>query len=288
MLVRRTLGIERSRFVAAGVCDVACAYRRLVGRGSEARRVPCGQCEACRARVAREWAWRAMAEYGEHDTASWCTLTYAPKYCPPTLVKSDVVEVIRELRRTLKFRYLGCGEYGERRSRPHYHLVAFGVGARQLRAALEDGVWRKGVIDVDDVSPAVISYVAGYVQKKCAGWRGNVTSDVQVDEHGEEFVYQPPFRCMSRMPGLGSALIRRYPDSWREHVIWNGQKVPPPRYARLVSERRMSDAELSERQYAREVDSSVSWWSKGNARHDLNSERIRRSRAAEIFLKRGL
>lgn len=280
--------IGHSRFVAAGVCEVACAYRRLVGRGAQARRVPCGQCEACRARVAREWAWRGMAEYGEHLTASWCTLTYAPQYCPPTLVKADLVDVVRELRRSLSFRFLGCGEYGERRSRPHYHLVCFGVAARQLRSALEDGIWKRGIIDVDDVTPDVVSYVAGYVQKKCAGWRGEVTSDVQVDEHGEEFVYQAPFRAVSRMPGLGAALIRRYPSSWREHVIWNGREVPPPRYARLVSEKLMSEAEVDERRFAREVSSSESWWAKGNPRHDMNSERIRRSQAGESFLKRGL
>lgn len=230
-----------------------------------------------------------MAELSDHRAASWCTLTYEDRYCPPTLVKSHLTDAVRELRRFDRFRYLACGEYGELRGRPHYHLIAFGLEARQLRAGLSR-VWRVGLVDVDEVTPDVVSYVAGYVQKKCAGWQGRYTREVQVSEWGEEFLHQPPFRAVSRRPGLGSSFIRRYAEAWREHIVWNGKLCPPPRFARLIAEESMSEAEVAERRYYRDDAAAAAraaqTWQ--NPRHDENSERISRARAAEVHLKRRL
>lgn len=230
-----------------------------------------------------------MAELGDHAEASWCTLTYDERHVPPTLVKSHLADAVRELRRVNRFRFLACGEYGEARGRPHYHLIAFGLGARSLRAGLSR-VWRVGLVDVDEVTPDVVSYVAGYVQKKCAGWQGRYTRDVQVSEWGEEFVHQPPFRAVSRMPGLGTGLMRRYPDAWRDHIVWNGRLCPPPRIAREISEERLSEAEVAERRWYRDEAAAAAraaqTWQ--NPLHDLKTEQIARSRAAEIHLRRRL
>ena len=61
--------------------------------------------------------------------------------------------------------YVGVGEYGEIRGRPHYHLVMFGVGPDD-EAVLRQ-CWPYGErFQMDPLIPERAAYVAGYTLKK--------------------------------------------------------------------------------------------------------------------------
>lgn len=187
-------------------------------------RLPCGGCIGCRKARAREWALRCTLELAEHDRTVWCTLTYDDDHLPPTLSKRDLSGFVKRLRaRGERIRFFASGEYGERTLRPHYHAILFGLREdSQVQAA-----WSAGFTRVDSVSPAAISYVAGYCAKK-VGWK--LERGERIDYRtGEVYEWQPPFVLMSRRPGIGAA-ARRFPASWRRFAVHGGSPMPVPRY----------------------------------------------------------
>ena len=80
-----------------------------------------------------------MLEATQHAESTFVTLTYSEQSLPklplvggllPTLQRKDVVGFLKRLRTNVspvKFRFFGCGEYGEQTERPHYHLLLFGL-----------------------------------------------------------------------------------------------------------------------------------------------------------------
>jgi len=90
--------------------------------------------------------------------------------------------------------------------------------------------WTLGHVRVDPLTPAAISYVAGYTAKKAGRQLKGETFD-HVDEYGElhTVLYQPPFIVTSRKPGIGSD-HRKHFNSWRSFAVHNGNKIPVPRY----------------------------------------------------------
>lgn len=192
--------------------------------GQSFLRLPCGGCLGCRKARAREWAFRCMLELGEHSSSRWCTLTYDDDHLPPTLRKRDLSGFVKRVRaRGERVRFFGCGEYGERTHRPHYHAILFGLSNEPVVQA----AWPYGFARVDPVSPAAVSYVAGYCAKKI-GWK--LESGERVDcETGEVFDWQAPFTLMSRRPGIGAA-ARKFSASWRRFAVHAGSPIPVPRY----------------------------------------------------------
>jgi len=186
--------------------------------------LPCGSCVGCQISRAREWAIRCSLELQLHPVASFVTLTYSDRYVPPTLSKADLSGFIRSLRKRVgAYRVFGCGEYGERRQRPHYHAILFGTNDRE---AIERS-WSKGFVTVDPVTPARVSYVAGYCAKKLGFHR---PKGEEVDfATGEVYTHQPPFLTMSRRPGIAGD-FRKYFRSWRSHAIWQQRPFPVPRF----------------------------------------------------------
>lgn len=157
--------------------------------------VPCGQCLACKINKAYDWATRCMMEMEYYDDNNCCflTLTYAPKYLPklgtsvPTLVKKDLQDFVKRLRiagdrkKCKKLEaFFGCGEYGSKRGRPHYHLLCFGFSPDDLiylklsptgypiyRSPFLTRLWKKGHVFVGvGVNEHCAGYVARYVNKK--------------------------------------------------------------------------------------------------------------------------
>lgn len=86
---------------------------------------------ACRINRRRGWAGRILLESMGYPASYFVTLTYAPPFLPladgrvPTLFKPDLQNFCKRLRKRFSFRYFACGEYGETRGRPHYHLILF-------------------------------------------------------------------------------------------------------------------------------------------------------------------
>lgn len=202
---------------------------------SQPLRLPCGSCLGCRMSDARAWALRCHLELQKHPSAVFTTLTYADD--PKTLWKPDLSLFLKRLRKAvdreaIRVRFFATGEYGERRHRPHYHAILFGLGTHHSETI--DRAWKtrgtgerkspRGHTHTVPVSPPAIAYVAGYCQKKI-GWR--LTK--QVDEETGELLFEPPFRVMSRRPGIGGD-ARRWSESWRSYAVYNGVRIPVPRY----------------------------------------------------------
>ena len=93
--------------------------------------LPCGQCIGCRLERSRSWAVRCVHEAYMYDDNCFITLTYDNDNLPltgdglPTLDRDAVTLFLKRLRFRFPhtIRYFGCGEYGDKLSRPHYHLI---------------------------------------------------------------------------------------------------------------------------------------------------------------------
>lgn len=176
--------------------------------------VPCGQCIECRLQYARNWANRCMLEAQDYDHNWFVTLTYEN---PPvsetgcyTLDKRDIQLFFKQLRNLSgqKFRYFGCGEYGEKTFRPHYHYIVFGLDLSDLvpwrrnglknvlyRSKLLEEAWPHGHVEIGSCTWDSCCYVSRYVTKKLKGDDAKLYKDLGVI---------PPFVTMSRRPGIGA------------------------------------------------------------------------------------
>ena len=168
--------------------------------------LPCGQCPFCRQKKSAEWALRLELESRVYTDIAFITLTYSPEFIPEnySLVPSHLSSFVKRLRRHLdlrysnpyKIRFFGCGEYGDRRSRPHYHLMIFGL--KPCDFPLINKSWDFGLIDIQIPRDAqqVSSYVGAYVSKK----------QPRVFYGKDRF---PPFHRQSK--GLGWSYVQQFP-----------------------------------------------------------------------------
>ena len=125
---------------------------------AEVQWIPCTKCVTCKLAYALEWATRIDHEMKTaNGVGCFLTLTISPKhmvtegfthkgeYFPPySIYKRSLQLFFKRLRKEFaidvpnpetgrtrkvyqKFRYLACGEYGERKGRPHYHACIIGL-----------------------------------------------------------------------------------------------------------------------------------------------------------------
>jgi hypothetical protein len=214
--------------------------------------LPCGTCPHCQAKYSKQWSQRMYAESLTCGDSCMITLTYDDDNLPDnaTLVPDHVTEFIRELRRTHKFSYYYAGEYGEKNSRPHYHMACFGQDfcTKYLRKSasggllftdpLLDKLWNRVLVVVNELSPGFVGYIAGYVPKKKKGLhRGIASADYELaervfkdsreryergtktyEEHiefmnkfEENFEFRhPEFNRQSTRPAIGKAFFDKY------------------------------------------------------------------------------
>lgn len=170
--------------------------------------------------------------------SSFVTLTYDPKNLPP-LGSLDLPEYQNFLKRLRKItgpglRFFGCGEYGEKFGRPHYHIIFFNYRPADAKLAKRgqdynlyssknlDEIWGLGSTVTGDVSFDSCAYVARYCLKK-------ITGKPAADHYQGR---TPEFLTMSRRPGLGQTYFLTNADEIYSHdsVIINGRPVRPPRY----------------------------------------------------------
>lgn len=93
--------------------------------------VKCAKCIGCRQDHARDWALRCEHELRDHDKSCFLTLTYDEKHLPEDR-SVDVRHLQLFFKRLRKkygegIRYIASGEYGDKRGRPHYHVLLFGL-----------------------------------------------------------------------------------------------------------------------------------------------------------------
>lgn len=190
--------------------------------------VPCGKCEGCRADRAQQWSVRLRDESLMHPQNSFVTLTYADSN-QTTLDKSHLQKFIKNARSDgYKFRYFAVGEYGEQTRRPHYHAIIFGEDFRFGAIPISETaytnrrlekIWNRGIIYIDDVTPASCAYVAGYVHKKLG--------DTET------------FSLMSTKPGIGHAYLDKFHDDLRRvgaSVVSGKERPVPKRYLKWKQE----------------------------------------------------
>lgn len=193
-------------------------------------KVPCGRCPACRRRIQNEWAFRCMEEAKDSKLCAFITLTYSDDNLPisdlgiPTLVKKHLQRFFKNLRYDFpSIRYYGCGEYGDKFSRPHYHSLIF-INDKVDHDFVKNAIsrrWPFGLIDyVPTVTPANAKYCCKYSMKSIGFDYGDCV---------------PPFALMSRRPGIGKGFLNRVNiDVFRRLNLWTvhdqaGTPYPLPR-----------------------------------------------------------
>lgn len=175
---------------------------------------PCGQCIACRLNRVRDWTIRLMHENRFHEHSVFLTLTYDEVHLPfdRSVHKEDVQNFMKRLRNHKKdIRFFACGEYGEKYSRPHYHLIIFGLSMNDplFKGKVYDRkskgyyllspLWKNGNMYIGDVTYSSCRYVASYVNKKQFGKKGK--------DFYEKNKIEPEFTLMSRRPGIGAEFV---------------------------------------------------------------------------------
>lgn len=101
-------------------------------------KVPCGKCSECRQQKINEYIQRAIIE-SMYSYLYFITLTYDDDHIPVITINGEqykyadynhVKEMFKRFRNAgylegREFRYLAVNEYGERKHRPHFHILLF-------------------------------------------------------------------------------------------------------------------------------------------------------------------
>lgn len=205
------------------------------------RRVPCGKCLACRISRTREWAVRIVHEMEEWENSSFVTLTYSEENLPgKSLVKEDLTLFLKRLRKSLDaekrpLKYYACGEYGDLNERPHYHMIAFGIGPSDKKLIQEK--WGKGFVSLKGVGYESAAYVAGYVMKK---YSGKLAKEVYADR-------QIPFQVCSKALGKKWCLRNESYLLQDLSLTMRGTKMSLPRYYTKVLEDKITDSQINQK-----------------------------------------
>ncbi|AXH76302.1 MAG: replication initiator protein [Microviridae sp.] len=222
--------------------------------------LPCGNCIGCRMQRSRETAVRCMHEARMHnDNNAFITLTYDDQHLPAdhSLHKEDFQKFMKRLRKWHggKLLYLMCGEYGETKSRPHFHALLFGCdfpdktpwrksrGHTIWRSQVLEKLWTFGYSEIGSVTFQSAAYVARYVLKKQSGPRVYEYTDPAT---GEVHKLLPEFTTRSLKPGIGESWFRAYKSDVYPHdfCVVKGTKVRTPRFYDVLLERYHGEAEL--------------------------------------------
>lgn len=218
--------------------------------------LPCGQCLHCRLNYARTWAVRCMHESQMHDDSIFLTLTYSPENLPEHgfLDREAVPFFIGRLRREIghdRLKYFHCGEYGDKLSRPHYHVLIFGWRPRDAKLFRRgkfplytsdtlERLWPHGFCPFGELSFESASYTARYATKKITGRKADAHYFSHADPDTGECFYKPKeYATMSNRGGLGRSWLEKYMDEVypSDAVLVNGYLVNPPRFYDKILEK---------------------------------------------------
>jgi len=176
-----------------------------------------------------------------HSQNCWLTLTF--EHDPVTISKHDLQVFFKALRHAgHKFSYYAVGEYGEKLSRPHYHVCLFGTdfddkypwsrskGGLLYRSPKLEKAWPHGHAKISELTLENAGYTARYTMKKI---NGDMADEHYVkDYHGIDVKVLPEFALMSLKPPIGKRWLEKY---WQDvfpadTVIYKGKECPVPRY----------------------------------------------------------
>lgn len=173
------------------------------------------------------------------------TQKWHKNYGEPKL-KNEVKEV----------KFYGCGEYGDKLGRPHYHLLLFGYEFPDTKI-LSSGrfpyfrnafkqtkdcnlytsqtlekIWGKGFVTIGECNFKTAGYVARYCMKKIYG-------EMALDHYQGRM---PEFALMSK--GIGRSFYNKYKTDLypKDFITHDGRKWKPPKYYDYILEQ--EDPEL--------------------------------------------
>lgn len=228
---------------------MSCAYPLWTYDRGKPITYPCGRCIGCKLDRSKDWALRCVHEASLHEENCFITLTYRTEDLPKNLSvsKETFRKFVKKLRKYLhpkRIRFYGCGEYGKKHLRPHYHLLIFGHDfedkevlhvadpkKRNRFSTVKDPyiyytsetlakLWKKGFHSIGEVNNESAGYVARYCTKKVIGVPGYYDG------------VEPEFALMSRRPGIGAKWIEKYMSDCypKDFVTHNRKKFKPPRF----------------------------------------------------------
>ena len=224
--------------------------------------LPCGRCIHCRLQNSKEKAIRAVHESTLYRENCFVTLTYNPKSVPSdgSIRPRDMQLFIKRLRRyfpKIKFKTFGCAEYGEKLSRPHYHLCIFGLDFADkkfwrfsendwskdkwpvYRSAILEKLWSNpltgeslGFCEIGTLTFESAAYVARYVVKKVNG-----------EMKEEHYDGRLPERIICNSKGIGLRWLEKFSDEVinNDGVYRDGIIEKMPRYYEKKLEERFPE-----------------------------------------------
>lgn len=242
----------------------------------EVQHVPCGKCVTCKLKYSLEWATRVSHELQTSgNIGEFITLTIAPEhmiregfyrgdvyYPPGSVYKRSLQLFLKRLRKEIaidvpdpdtgrskkvyqKFRYLGCGEYGDKKGRPHYHLCIMGYafpdkyfwrmspsGHELYRSPTLERCWQFGNSETGELTFGSAAYTARYALKKSKD-RRTYEQPYGYDPETGEILFDhvnPEFIIMSK--GIGLEWWKKFrSDTDKDYVLVDyDKKVAIPRY----------------------------------------------------------
>lgn len=178
---------------------------------------PCGKCLPCKINRCRVWVHRMLLERKTSKDACFITLTYDDEHLPEPahLDKVEFQKFLKRLRYYTdeKIRYFGCGEYGDKTNRPHYHACLFGPGPDS--GDMIQKAWGQGFTMVGDFNKNTARYVTGYVVKK-------MTDKKDPRLKGKT----PEFMLSSRKDGgLGIDAVMQIADQLKQNPYWTKEDI---------------------------------------------------------------
>jgi len=221
--------------------------------GKSALLIPCKRCISCRMSYRGEWEQRMMDEYKTNDyQGQFLTLTLNPENLTANfdLDRTLMQKFWKRYRKSIapqKLRFVQCGEYGGKTSRPHYHAIVFGHqfddlepysrnrrGETLYESETLDKLWGLGQCKIGSISPQSCGYVAGYMLKDSKGNYDPKKPYTTINtDTGELIERVRPFASRSNRPGIGKHWFDRY---WKDlfphdfRVLRDGTRVAVPTY----------------------------------------------------------
>lgn len=175
--------------------------------------IPCRNCIGCRLDYSRNWANRGYLELKSQNNKDsyFVTLTYDDEHLPKineytdsngvTWTENDdnewngilipkhletFIDSLRTHERRIgnkRFKYMACGEYGDKNKRPHYHIIFYGlelpldsfynsrISDKEIywQNTVIEKYWKRGISNITEATWNNIAYVARYITKKLNG-----------------------------------------------------------------------------------------------------------------------
>lgn len=211
--------------------------------------IPCGQCVGCKVEKSRQWAIRCMHEASLYEENCFITLTYDDDHLNDlSLDYREFQLFMKRLRKKFKdrkIRFYMCGEYGEEKRRPHFHVCLFnldfqdkvyfkqsGKGTKLYISKTLQELWPYGYTTVAPMTFETAQYAASYTAKKLGGSKSSADYEYIDRETGEVQKLEKEFSHMSLRPGIGRGWYEKYKKEVfpNDRVIARGKAMKPPKY----------------------------------------------------------